>query len=119
MGVYLRLDNIAGANLYEQMGMLVAAGILYIPWHKRELAEILKAELLNQPIRWFCDQHAILKVYRALTQETQPPVIYDFAVTEWLDWEFVEDSYIWTGKGDRKHSEKYLNEKSKHNGISG
>ena len=79
LGLYLRLDNIAGGNLYEQMGMLVAAGILYIPWNNRGLAEQLKAEILNQPIRWFCDQHAILRLYNSVKGDVPAHVIYDFA----------------------------------------
>lgn len=109
LGFYLRLNNDVGSNEYEKMGMKIAAGILFVSKNQKEFTEDLKSAILKRQILWFVDQHALLEVYEKYKSSRN---IFDFANTPWLDWNFIDDTYIWTAKGEsRKSDPTYINKK--------
>lgn len=109
LGFYLRLNNNVGSNEYEKNGMKIAAGILFVSKNEKQFAFDLKEAILKRQIMWFVDQHALLEVYKKYKSDKH---IFDFAETKWLDWNFLNDTYIWTAKGEsRKSDPTYINKK--------
>jgi hypothetical protein len=53
---------------------------------------------------WFDDQKALWDTY--LNYSFEGVNFCDFADSPLLDWEFNNGTYIWTGKGNRKHDNK-------------
>jgi hypothetical protein len=51
------------------------------------------------PITWFLDQVAISETYQNMKDRYN----YHYFDSKFMDWEFVEGSTIWTGKGPRKY----------------
>jgi hypothetical protein len=101
-------DPLPGTIGWEKEGTHVAAGAVYVS-HRSRLLEITMNEINIHPsLPWFVDQRALHRAHLRLKDEEnycQMPKTY-------IDWEFSPDSIIWTGKGQRKKSEVYLNEKS-------
>lgn len=101
-------DPLPGTVGWEKEGTHVAAGAVYVS-HRSRLLEITMDEINIHPsLPWFVDQRALHRAHLRLKDEEnycQMPKTY-------IDWEFSPDSIIWTGKGQRKKSEAYLNEKS-------
>jgi hypothetical protein len=112
VGLYLRLNNTVGGDEYEVEGMKVAAGILYVQADQLEFASSIRDKIMLNKVRWFNDQHAIYNTYKQFKDTTS---IYDFSQdSKWLDWNFNDDSMIWTAKGDRKNNPRYLEWKKKY-----
>lgn len=112
VGLFLREDNEVGSNDYEKTGMKVAAGALYVANTPlgQEFATKVRDYLLSHPFRWFCDQHAIYSTYLEMKDRLR---IMKFD-QNLIDWEFNEDSFIWSGKGSRKFtSDQYKIEKAR------
>jgi len=111
VGLFLR-DSLPGTVGIEASGTKVAAGLVYVNKTKlgkdyiQEVAHWIKS-YPNKP--WFYDQYALHQVFLNFEEIIK---VKKFTNTD-MDWEFTTDSYIWTGKGDRKHTnETYL--KAKH-----
>jgi hypothetical protein len=66
--------------------------------------------LLEYEYKWFIDQLSITK----LINNTKGIKI-KILPKEYIDWDFEEKSFIWVGKGERKNTQKYLNEENKYN----
>lgn len=120
LGLYFRLNNNVGANDWERLGMKIAAGLVYINPASEAARAFVKALQLfmtsTLPLRWFIDQRAIYEAWKQ-TKITHPDMkVLDFASDHrYLDWEFRDDSYIWTGKGARKYtSQKYIEGKKQY-----
>ena len=61
-------------------------------------------------LRWFVDQVALYEQYIEEGWDKRSDFI-DFGANV-MDWQFLPDSYIWTGKGDRKYNNTtYVNKK--------
>jgi hypothetical protein len=101
-------DPLPGTVGWEREGTRVAAGAVYVSRRSKlmdRMTEILK---LYPELPWFVDQIALFHAHEALEKDEhfcQMPKKY-------IDWNFTEDSTVWTGKGQRKHSKEYLNGKS-------
>jgi hypothetical protein len=107
-GLFLREDNTAGGSAYEQTGMKVAAGSVYITPRAQEFAVKVTQILRASPIQWFCDQVALYGAYKQV-KDTLKLCPFD---GDFLDWEFKPGTVVWTGKGPRKfENQTYLTAK--------
>ncbi len=79
-------------------GMKVAAGAVYMTNKARETAQILSRTIDDMPLQWFVDQLALSEVFADLPSDDI--TCFD---NEFMDWEFIEGTSIWTGKGPRKY----------------
>lgn len=110
IGIFSRENEIIHGTEYEQHGMKIAAGALYLSENAVEFARDIKENIINDEIKWFCDQKAIYESYLSMKQ------YYDIWYMDktFLDWEFTENSTVWSAKGSRKfENQTYLNEKVK------
>lgn len=116
IGLFLRESNDIGSNVYEQEGMKVAAGALYLTDRAKSFIKHVHDNLLNAEFKWFCDQHGIFQAYNKIKDNLN---VLDFSKSNppFLDWQFDnQDAYVFTGKGDRKYSDqKYLQLKKRWN----
>ena len=97
--------------------MRVAAGVIGI---RRTTASIRFFEQLIQRIdelgnrTFFSDQLAFHRV----AAELKDAISISHLPIEYIDWEFRNNSYIWTGKGQRKYlNETYLEEEKLYGGL--
>lgn len=105
LGLYLRDDQNLGANEIERRGMKVLGHTILstdcIPYLKRIVAYIAE----HNYAYWFLDQEALW--YSLTNYERQ--FLYDISSMQLLDWEYHPDSFVWSGKGNRKYQDfKYL-----------
>jgi hypothetical protein len=108
VGYFLREENPRLPTSWEREGSRVNAGIVYFDinsmYHIRNLIRILN----SLDLRWYRDQIAL---HRALNRI--PIRLCHVFGNDFLDSDFLEDSFIWTGKGNRKyHSTAYLSKKN-------
>lgn len=101
---YLR-EETNGANEYENQGMKVLAGAVYVTPAAFDFTIDVANEIKTNPVKWFCDQLAIHKAFK----KNKNLKFFDMSDQNILDWEFNEDSFIWSAKGNRKYeNKKYL-----------
>lgn len=108
IGLYLR-ESLPGTNYWEALGTRVAAGIVYCDKSKVDFLTKTNAKISTylKNHDWFIDQVALFE-----TSMTEHPDDIHVFGQETMDWEFQDNSIMWTGKGDRKHnSERYLEAK--------
>lgn len=88
-------------------GMKVAAGAVYMTNKAIGTAEELVKVIDSTPLNWFADQLALSNVFSRLPSDDVTCFDHKF-----MDWDFIEGTTIWTGKGMRKHvSLKYMTKK--------
>lgn len=110
IGLFLR-DHIPGTVGWEERGTKVAAGAVYYnkshAWFASEVAHII----MHSDFRWFLDQVALNMTYEKHKDDIAK--FHQFT-PKFLDWEFVEGTSIWTGKGPRKtDNPRYVEQKIK------
>jgi hypothetical protein len=89
--------------------MKVAAGALYFDSSEITVAKSIQAEIKKIPLKWFADQIALHNVLSVIPKSR----VIEFD-NNFMDWEFQNDTTIWTGKGKRKFKNTtYVNEKKK------
>lgn len=111
IGLFLR-EPLPGVNEWEKQGSKVAAGVVYATPKSKEFLEITAKIILGNELRWFLDQAALNASYEHFSKKYSCTT-FD---PNFMDWEFVEGTTIWTGKGDRKYNnQKYLNMKKHYN----
>ncbi len=108
LGVFLRHNEVQGTE-YEKQGMKIAAGMLYVTPRASEFIETLRTIIAANEIRWFCDQIALFRAYNG-NKDMLNVLNFD---KQSLDWEFEEDTKIWTGKGKRKTDDPIYTAKKK------
>ena len=86
----------------------VAAGAFYASVKGMAFAESLSQTLLRSNMDWFVDQIALWQLYNHFVENEKDIKIMDLNEFRdhkkmFMDWEFVEGSTIWTGKGPRKY----------------
>lgn len=110
VGIYFRENN--GTD-WESMGMRVAAGAVYYGPGSQYFANCVSKKIESYDALWFVDQRALWDVSEQFKYATN---ITDLSkIPGFMDWEFNEDSYIWTGKGPRKYeNKKYVAEVEKY-----
>jgi len=91
-------------NPIEVAGMKMSAGIVYATTESLDYFKMVKKFIVNQDFQyWFLDQQALNECVPDLTE------FFDFKDTMYFDIDFIEDSYIWTGRGPRKYdNETYV-----------
>lgn len=98
---------------WEQEGTKVAAGVVYMDNRAIPVAEAVIKRIEQGPIQWFIDQVALAETFARVEEKE----ITQFDST-FMDWEFEEESVMWTGKGDRKFAnEKYVAKKKEFNRL--
>lgn len=98
VGLFLR-DSLPGVNEWEKQGSKVAAGVVYVTSKSKEFLEATAKIILDNELRWFLDQAALNAAYEHF-KEKHSCTIFG---SDFLDWEFLPDTTIWTGKGSRKY----------------
>lgn len=108
-----RIEEDVGLFLreYESFpGMKVAAGIMWInrtPAAKEYITRVAN-NIKNRPQEWYVDQLAIYEEYINM-KDKMSTFVFD---NTHMDWEYNNDSYMWTGKGSRKYTNStYLGKK--------
>lgn len=113
IGLFLR-EPLPDVNEWEKQGSKIAAGAVYVTPKSKVFLQAAAKIILNNELRWFLDQAALNASYENYKTE--------FTITafgpNFMDWEFIPDTTIWTGKGDRKYNnQKYLNMKKHYNDL--
>lgn len=104
---YFPRESLAGTTGWEQEGTRVAAGAVYFHRSAHNIAEKVSVVIRQLHLQWFADQIALSRVLGNIDS-----AFVDHFDSKFLDWEFEEDTVIWTGKGPRKHSNaKYLHKR--------
>lgn len=88
--------------------MKVAAGAVFITNDAMNVAVGIAETIGNLPLKWFVDQIALSHIFNQIPAEHVTEFDSGF-----MDWEFVDGTSIWTGKGPRKYDNKtYLAKKN-------
>jgi len=108
LGLWLRPNEPSGMNLL--------AGMCYFSdWSIDFVQEATKRMDSSKFTNWFDDQKALWETYQKYDMEEI--TFTDFYNSKLLDWSFKDDTYIWTGKGPRKHADPiYVNKFNQFNG---
>lgn len=115
VGLFLR-ESLPGTVGWEARGTRVAAGAVFYNDTDSALifADKVEDRICEQDFKWFSDQVSISEVY----EEEKNNCSYHYYDSTFLDWEFISHTYIWTGKGERKHNNlKYLQRKAYYEGL--
>ena len=108
LGIFLR-EPLPGVNDWEREGSRVAAGAVFVKETAKEFLQSVAQIILDNEWRWFLDQTALSISY----QHFKTKYTCTAFGTDFMDWEFIDGTTIWTGKGDRKYSNpKYLGMKN-------
>ena len=109
LGLFLR-DSLPGTVGWEQQGTKVAAGIVYLTQDSYDFMKGVVKKIKWYGLRWFVDQVCLHEQYIEEGWDKRSDFI-DFGA-DVMDWQFLPDSYIWTGKGERKYNNTtYVNKK--------
>ena len=98
IGLFLR-EPLPGVNEWEKQGSKVAAGAVYATPKSKEFLEATAKIILDNELRWFLDQTALNVSYEHFNKKYSCTTFGP----DFMDWEFVEGTTIWTGKGSRKY----------------
>ena len=99
---------------WEKEGTKVAAGCVYLTADALNVAKAVNERIKEGPMRWFIDQIALAETFARVEDKDITKFDGNF-----MDWEFIDGTVIWTGKGPRKYeNQKYLNAKKKFNRLS-
>lgn len=113
IALFLR-EALPGTVGWEARGTRVAAGAVFYNKSALPFAIKVRDKILTGELKWFLDQVAISETYE---EEKNNYTFHQYTPT-FLDWEFEEDTFIWTGKGPRKYDNpKYLARKAFFEGL--
>jgi hypothetical protein len=101
-------DSLPGTIGWEKEGTRVAAGAVYVSHRSKLIEKTMDFINIYPTLPWFVDQVSLYAAHEKLKDEEN----YCQMPQKYIDWDFKDDSTIWTGKGSRKNSERYLSEKS-------
>lgn len=90
--------------------MAVAAGIVWLDGSRDsvEFMNNVSDKIHFMPSEWYVDQIALVRTYK----EWQNKKKFFCFTNKHMDWEFNEGTFMWTGKGPRKHRNiKYVTRK--------
>lgn len=108
VGLFLR-EPLPGVQGWETQGTRVAAGAVFISRSAAPFLESVAERIRKGPVKWFLDQVALNEAYQAHIADYR----FRYFDAQFMDWEFVEGTTIWTGKGPRKYDNPtYLGKKS-------
>ena len=95
---YFPREALPGTIGWEAQGTRVAAGCVYTDNRALPIAQAIAKRIEQGPMRWFIDQIALAEVFDRVEEKDITKFNGHF-----MDWEFIEGTVIWTGKGPRKH----------------
>ena len=98
VGLFFR-EPLANTGEWETQGSKIAAGAVYVNKGAREFTQDVRQNIAKGPFQWFIDQRALNEAH----DKHKDKLEFYGIPSNFMDWEFVEGSTIWTGKGDRKH----------------
>jgi hypothetical protein len=79
------------------------------------LADAVSKRIQQGPWQWFLDQIALSECFELVSDEENQVAKFD---SQFMDWEFVEGTTIWTGKGPRKYDNPtYVGKKKEFNRL--
>jgi hypothetical protein len=108
IGLFLR-EPLPGTVGWENQGSRVAAGVVYYSHEALPFARKVMYRIKHGPNAWFLDQVAINEIYQAELSNYR----FHYFDEKFMDWEFIEGTTIWTGKGPRKYDNPtYLTKKN-------
>jgi hypothetical protein len=108
IGLFLR-EPLPGTVGWENQGSRVAAGVVYYSHEVLPFARKVMYRIKHGPNTWFLDQVAINEIYQAELSNYR----FHYFDAQFMDWEFIEGTTIWTGKGPRKYDNPtYLTKKN-------
>ena len=110
LGLFLR-ESAPGTSGWVALGTKVAAGLVFVSRDSKEFLLGVQRRVFRHGLVWYVDQVALYEQYIDEGWEGNPRFL-NFNNGD-LDWEFTEGSKIWTGKGERKHSNSIYLEKKK------
>jgi len=104
---YFPRDPLPGTTGWEAEGTRVAAGAVYLDSAAMDVAVRVAEYIKTSEMKWFADQVALSVIFRKVPDNHITKFDGQF-----MDWEFIEGTAIWTGKGPRKYNNpKYVSEK--------
>ena len=98
IGLFLR-EPLPQTQGWENDGTRVAAGVVYYSSEALPFARQVMRRIKNGPYNWFLDQVALNEIY----QKELSNYRFHYFDEKFMDWEFIEGTTIWTGKGPRKY----------------
>ena len=98
IGLFLR-EPLPGTQGWENQGSRVAAGVVYYSHDAIDFARKVRQRIKQGPLAWFLDQVALNETYHSHIGDYR----YHYFDGKFMDWEFIEGTTIWTGKGPRKY----------------
>jgi hypothetical protein len=90
------MDN---GNDWEKEGSRIAAGAVFCQPSARNLLQYAATIIQDNELRWFLDQMALNIAYNQIKDS----VTCTKLDSNFMDWEFITGTTIWTGKGPRKY----------------
>tara|TARA_Y100001937_G_C7046324_1_gene297015 strand:+ start:99 stop:827 length:729 start_codon:yes stop_codon:yes gene_type:complete len=110
---YFPRKPLQGTVGWEAKGTQVAAGCVYMDNRAIPIANAVADRISEGPMRWFIDQISLAEVFERVEDKDITKFDGNF-----MDWEFIEGTVIWTGKGPRKYeNQKYLAAKKTFNRL--
>lgn len=98
LGLFLR-DPLPGVDDWESQGTKVAAGAVYCSKEALQYLKLVSEVIRNNELKWFLDQAALSVIYEQIKDQVTLTKID----SNFMDWEFIPGTKIWTGKGPRKY----------------
>ena len=112
IGLFLRAP-LPGSVGWENEGSKIAAGAVYYHQSAAPFAKQVAERIRKGPHAWFLDQIALNETYEL----NRHKYTFEKFTPEFMDWEFIDGTTIWTGKGPRKYNNpKYVAKKNEFNG---
>ena len=110
---YFPRKSLQGTVGWEAKGTQVAAGCVFMDNRAIPVAEAVAKRIEDGPMRWFIDQIALAEIFELVNDNDVTKFDGNF-----MDWEFLEGTVIWTGKGPRKYENStYVEMKNKFNRL--
>lgn len=108
IGLFVR-EPLPGTQGWENEGSRVAAGAVYYSHEALPFARQVMWRIKRGPYAWFLDQVALNETYKSMISNYR----FHYYDSQFMDWEFIEGTTIWTGKGPRKYDNPtYLTKKN-------
>jgi hypothetical protein len=102
VGLFFRTP--IGKGWYKE-GTKVAAGAVFCKYKHIDFLKTVTDIINENKLVWLVDQVALYEAYKK-----HPEKVFTKLDKKFLDWEFKQDSKIWTGKGPRKTSDRNYTE---------
>ena len=117
LGLYLR-EPLPNCNKWETYSTHVAAGMVYYTDMSISFADRVAQSILQNKPQWFIDQASLWESYNHHINNLISPLTFKQFTDKDMDWEFKQDSVLWTGKGERKYNNQiYIDKAGKYTSM--